>query len=73
MQRTVGLTPEKGLSPNEFMFPQPVPMQNDNNNDNKIKVRYEGSVDSMTVLEQMDIAEQKERQMALAAAESQVS
>ena len=55
------------------MFPQPVPMQNDNNNDNKIKVRYEGSVDSMTVLEQMDIAEQKERQMALAAAESQVS
>ena len=55
------------------MFPQPVPMQNDDNNDNKIKVRYEGSVDSMTVLEQMEVAEQKERQMALAAAESQIS
>lgn len=55
------------------MFPQPVPMQNDDNNDNKIKIRYEGSIDSMTVLEQMEVAEQKERQMALAAAESQIS
>ena len=55
------------------MFPQPVLIQNDDNNDNKIKVRYEGSVDSMTVLEQMEAAEQKERQMALAAAESQIS
>ena len=64
LQRTVGLTPENGLSPNEFMFPQRIPLHdsdNNNSNENYMKVKYEGSVDSMAVLEQMEAAEQKER------------
>ena len=57
------------MSPNEFMFPQRIPIIGDDG----VKRKNDGSVDSMGVLEQMEAAEQRERQMALAAAESQVT
>ena len=47
MQRTVGLTPEAGLSPNEFMFPERVPITGYNG----VRRKEDGSVDSMAVLE----------------------
>lgn len=63
-----GLTPEQGLSPNEIIFPQRIPMI-----DSTGALKYEGSIDSMAVIEQLEAAEQKEKQMALAAAESQIT
>ena len=56
-QRTNGLTPENGLSPNEFMFPQRIVVNNGGNTsstdqDAAVKaMKYEGSMDSMAVLE----------------------
>ena len=47
LKRTVGLTPEVGMSPNEFMFPQRIPIIGDDG----VKRKNDGSVDSMGVLE----------------------
>ena len=47
-----GLTPENGLSPNEIIFPLRIPMTADDDDERQNDViKYEGSVDSMAVLE----------------------